>query len=299
VKVFVLAREKRKAGLRRCGDEAGLRYSIWRIISMHKENFMVKIFGAIPARFASQRFPGKPMALIAGVPMVVRVYRRALASGIFDALFAATDDERILALCREYDVPALMTRGDHKSGSDRVYEAACIAGQGADIIVNVQGDEPFLDPEALIRLVQPLRSFGGGEAAASVYARITEPADYGNPNVVKVVLDGGGRALYFSRANIPFSRDGGLPGHVGRHAWRHVGLYAYTLAALERFVRLPPGRLEEIECLEQLRLLENGIPIFMEEVAAPAPAVDTPADLAALEAMLANGELQVSDARPD
>jgi len=251
----------------------------------------LKIFGCIPARYASERFPGKPMVLIAGIPMVVRVYRRAFASGIFDALFVATDDERIGALCREYDVPALMTGRDHKSGSDRVYEAACIAGQDADIIVNVQGDEPLLDPESLLHLVRPLRALPSGSvAASSVYARITEPADYTNPNVVKVVLAADGRALYFSRANIPFywghGRDGGVP----EHAYRHIGLYAYTRAALERFVRLPASRLEEAESLEQLRLLENGIPIFMEEAAAPAPAVDTPADLAALEALLACGE---------
>jgi len=245
----------------------------------------MKIFGVIPARYASERFPGKPMTPIAGVPMVVRVYKRALASGIFGELVVATDDKRILALCRGHKIPALMTESDHISGSDRVYEAARLVGKDADIIVNVQGDEPLLDPEALICLVRPLRFLGSNnEAVASAYARITDSAEYNDNNVVKVVLSANGKALYFSRANIPCSLDGGMPEYV----YRHVGLYAYTRSALEHFVQLPPGRLEEVERLEQLRLLENGIPIFMEEIDIPAPAVDIPADVAVIEAMLAS-----------
>jgi len=242
------------------------------------------IFGVIPARYASERFPGKPLALIAGIPMVVRVYRRALASGIFDALVVATDDQRIRGLCQEYALPVLMTRADHRSGSDRVHEAALSEiGRDAEIIVNVQGDEPLLDPASLEALVRPLRALGGESlAAASLYARITAPEEYADPNVVKVVLGADGKALYFSRAPIPFMRGGGLP----ERAYRHIGLYAYTRAALGRFAHLPAGFLEKAESLEQLRLLENGIPLYMEEAAAPSPAVDTPADLARVEAVL-------------
>lgn len=236
------------------------------------------IFGVIPARYASTRFPGKPLVMLEGLPMVVRVYRRALRAGIFSGLVVASEDERIVTACREYDVPAVMTRADHPSGTDRVHEAATLeaAGREADIIVNVQGDEPLLDPEALTRLVKRLETVPQNQlAVASLYTRLQDQSQYHNPNVVKVVLDPRGRALYFSRAPIPFARDGGLPERV----WRHLGLYAYTRATLERFVQLPESFLERTERLEQLRLLENGIPFYMEEVAEASPAVDTPADL--------------------
>jgi 3-deoxy-manno-octulosonate cytidylyltransferase (CMP-KDO synthetase) len=239
-----------------------------------------KIVGVIPARYASTRFPGKPLALIRGVPMVVRVYRRALESGIFDALLVAADDERVSSLCHDYGVPVCMTRTDHSSGSDRVWEAA--SGQNADIIVNVQGDEPLLDPVSLRRLIEPLCDpEADAIAVSSVYAPILDPADYANPNVVKLVIAADGRALYFSRAPIPYAREG-LPEIV----FRHIGLYAYTRLALERFVHMPVSPLERMENLEQLRLLENGIPIFMRRVDASAHGVDTPEDLARIEALL-------------
>jgi len=239
-----------------------------------------KIAGVIPARYASTRFPGKPLALIKGVPMVVRVYRRALDSGIFDSLLVATDDERISALCRSHAIPVCATRADCASGSDRVWEAA--RDGDADIIVNVQGDEPLLDPASLCRLVEPLRDLPvNSVAASSLCTPLTDPADYANPNVVKLVIAADGRALYFSRAPIPCAR-----ADMPEIAFRHIGVYAYTRSALERFVRLPAGALERIEGLEQLRLLENGIPIYMREAAAPAPGVDTPEDLARVEALL-------------
>ena len=242
-----------------------------------------KITGVIPARYASARFPGKPLALIRGVPMVVRVYRRALDSGIFDSLIVATDDQRISSLCRDHAIPVCMTRADHASGSDRVWEAASGGDYvDADIIVNIQGDEPLLDPAVLRLLAEPLRDLDAGSiAASSVYAPLTDPADYSNPNVVKLVIAADGRALYFSRAPIPYVRTG-----IPETVFRHIGLYAYTRPALERFVRLPVSPLEKIEGLEQLRLLENGIPIFMRQAAGITHGVDTPDDLARIEALL-------------
>lgn len=243
------------------------------------------VFGVIPARYASQRFPGKPLAKIEGLPMVVRVYERAISSGIFDGLVVATEDERIVKACREHGVPAVITRADHPSGTDRVYEAAQLddIGRRAEILVNVQGDEPLVEPAALVRLITPLETVHHQAlAVASVYARLLDESEYGNPNVVKVVLDAAGRALYFSRAPVPFSRDGGLPERV----WRHLGLYAYTRAALARFVSLPESFLERTERLEQLRLLEDGVPYFMQEVLTAPPAVDTPEDLERVTALI-------------
>jgi len=247
------------------------------------------VFGVIPARYASVRFPGKPLAMIGDEPMVVRVYRRALSSGIFSGLVVATEDERIISVCREHAVPAVMTRADHPSGTDRVHEAAELeeAGREADIIVNVQGDEPLIDPAALVRLVKPLETVPqNAVAASSVCARLVDQAEYHNPNVVKVVLDSSGRALYFSRAPVPFARDGGLPERV----WRHIGLYAYTRPAIESFVRLPESFLERTERLEQLRLLENGVPFYMEEITGALPAVDTPEDLAHVIELIRRGK---------
>ncbi|WP_042423015.1 3-deoxy-manno-octulosonate cytidylyltransferase [Comamonas granuli] len=253
----------------------------------------------IPARMASSRLPDKPLADIAGLPMVVHVARRAAASGAQRTVVAA-DDARILAACDRHGVEAIATRSDHASGSDRLAEACCILGlDGEDVVVNVQGDEPLMDP-ALIGAVagllhaHPEASMG---TAAHPLASLQELA---NPNVVKVVCDARGLAHYFSRAPIPFARD-----HAGQPWWqggaaqahpalagfaplRHIGLYSYRAGFLRRFPELAQAPTEVIEALEQLRALWHGHRIAVHVTqAAPGPGVDTPEDLARVRALLA------------
>lgn len=226
------------------------------------------IAGVIPARWGSSRFPGKPLADIKGKPMVVRVFEQALRCPILDTLLVATDDPRIEAACREAGIPVAMTAAALPSGSDRVHAAL---GAGAyDIAVNIQGDEPLLRPEDLEILVGPLLSRFEEEAVATLVTPLADPQVAQSPHIVKTVCDGSGRALYFSRTAIPAGAGPFL---------RHLGLYAFTRPALARFVTLAPGTLELRERLEQLRLLENGIPVWTSTVPESGPAVDTPADL--------------------
>lgn len=227
-----------------------------------------RIAGVIPARWGSSRFPGKPLADIKGKPMVVRVYEQARRCTVLDTLLVATDDRRIEAACREGGIPAVMTATDLPSGSDRVH--AALAAEEYDIAVNIQGDEPLLRPEDLAVLVGPLLTRFAEEAVATLVAPLVDPQEVQSPHIVKTVCDASGRALYFSRSPIPAGAGPFL---------RHLGLYAFTRPALARFVTLGPGALEQRERLEQLRLLENGIPVWTSTVPGSGPAVDTPADL--------------------
>jgi 3-deoxy-manno-octulosonate cytidylyltransferase (CMP-KDO synthetase) len=232
----------------------------------------------IPARYASTRFPGKPLADIAGKPMVVRVCERAAASGA-RAVHVATDDERIAAAVRTHGHSALMTRPEHTPGTDRLAEAAALLGLKDDgIVVNVQGDEPLISPQLISRVAGSL-----GEASVSTACHaITGEASLADPNVVKVVLDAAGCALYFSRAQIPYPRSPG-----GRW-YRHAGIYGYRVGFLKRYAALPRSPLEETESLEQLRVLWHGyrIAVAVSETDI-APGVDTPQDLEAVRRMLA------------
>jgi 3-deoxy-manno-octulosonate cytidylyltransferase (CMP-KDO synthetase) len=232
----------------------------------------LQVVAVIPARFASTRFPGKPLADIDGRPMIEHVYRRAAASPAVSRVIVATDDLRIATRVAEFGGNVRLTRADHLTGTDRLAEVASTLD--ADIIVNVQGDEPLLDSRAIAEVVAPLSD--PSIPMATLYRRIENPAELGNPNVVKVVLDRAGFALYFSRAPIPHARNprGGWP-----PLYRHIGLYAYRRTALLVLASLEPTPLERTEALEQLRALEHGIRIKAVETAYDSIGVDTPEDL--------------------
>jgi len=245
----------------------------------------------IPARYASTRLPGKPLADIAGKPMVVRVAERAQASGAARVI-VATDDARVHDAVVAHGFAACMTRADHATGTDRLAEAAQQMGLADDeIIVNVQGDEPLLDA-ALIRGVAALLEARTDAAIATACHPIDNAAEAFNPNVVKVVLDAAGYALYFSRATIPWARDAfaanakALP--PGLPLYRHYGIYAYRVAFLRAFPALTPAPIENFEALEQLRALWHGYRIAVEITrGTPAPGIDTPEDLARLREIFA------------
>lgn len=245
----------------------------------------------IPARLASTRLPGKPLADLGGKPMVVRVAERAAQSGAMQVA-VATDHADIAAACREHGIAVHMTRADHPSGTDRIAEAAAAMALPADaVIVNVQGDEPLISP-ALIAATAALITDEVPMATAA--HPIGEIADIFNPNVVKVVLDRTGRALYFSRATIPWHRDAFaqtteiVP--AGYRPLRHIGLYAYGNRFLQAYPQLALSPLEQIEALEQLRVLWHGYPIAVHVTQeAPAAGVDTPEDLARVRAHFGQG----------
>jgi 3-deoxy-manno-octulosonate cytidylyltransferase (CMP-KDO synthetase) len=247
---------------------------------------------AIPARFAASRLPGKPLRLLAGEPLVLHVARRALAAGARE-VWVAADDTRIADALDGSGVRIAMTSTEHASGTDRLAECAGIAGWRDDtLVVNLQGDEPFA-PAAGIRAVAELLRASGAEMA-TLAAPIAEVETLFDPNAVKLVQGADGSALYFSRAPIPwprdaFARDRGVMPDGG--PWlRHIGIYAYRAGFLRRFAAMPPGRLEQIESLEQLRVLEAGFRIAATPTPAPfPPGVDTPEDLARAEARIAAG----------
>jgi 3-deoxy-manno-octulosonate cytidylyltransferase (CMP-KDO synthetase) len=251
----------------------------------------------IPARYASTRFPGKPLVLLAGKPMLQWVYENAARSGAREVL-VATDDARIAAAARAFGAPVAMTSASHESGTDRIAEAAATAGWGAeDIVVNLQGDEPLLPP-ALLRQVAGLLEADPGAGIATLATPVRSLAEYLDPNAVKVVAGEDGRALYFSRAPIPWHRDtapGGAPDHAG--ARRHIGLYAYRVGALQRLAALPAAALEMAEKLEQLRALANGLAIRVADaIERPGQDVNTPADLARAVAEIADRRATVGAA---
>jgi 3-deoxy-manno-octulosonate cytidylyltransferase (CMP-KDO synthetase) len=244
-------------------------------------NLPFQAVAVIPARFASSRFPGKALADLDGRPMIEHVYRRAARSRAVSRVIVATDDLRIAAAVRRFGGEARLTRVDHLSGTDRLAEVASTLE--CDVVVNVQGDEPLLDPVAIDEAVAPL-SDDGSLQIATLCRRITDPTELRNPNVVKIALDRAGFALYFSRAPIPHVRDsyGGLP-----PLYRHVGLYAYRRSALLVLAALEPTPLERVEALEQLRALEHGIRIKVVETSHDSIGVDTPDDLETVRRLLA------------
>jgi 3-deoxy-manno-octulosonate cytidylyltransferase (CMP-KDO synthetase) len=235
----------------------------------------------IPARLASTRLPNKPLADLGGKPMVVRVAERAAEAGA-ERIIVATDHEDIRAACAAHGVEVCMTRADHPSGTDRIAEVARALNLAPDaVVVNLQGDEPLIDPSLLAAAAARI---GAGVPMATCAHPLHDAADAFNPNVVKVVLDKAGRALYFSRATIPWHRDGfaqdqsALP--AGYVPLRHIGLYAYRNDFLQAYPQLEASPLEAIEALEQLRVLWHGYPIAVHVTdSAPAAGVDTPQDL--------------------
>ena len=251
----------------------------------------------IPARLSSSRLPGKPLADIGGLPMVVRVAQRAALAGAARCVVAG-DDESIVAACAQHGIEAILTRKDHASGSDRLAEACEQLGlSGDDVVVNVQGDEPLIDPQLIDAVAQLL--LARPEASMGTAAHPIETlADYRNPNVVKVVCDASGLASYFSRAPIPFSRDHADEawwktvtannGHAGFTPLRHIGIYSYKAGFLRDFPRLSAAPTEAMEQLEQLRALWHGHRIAVHITPdAPGAGVDTPEDLERVRALFA------------
>ena len=236
----------------------------------------------IPARLASSRLPDKPLADIAGKPMVVRVAERAASSKAARVVVAA-DSQSIVDACAAHGVQAVLTRDDHPSGSDRLAEASRLLGLADDdVVVNVQGDEPLIAPSLIDAVALLLEQRGDASMSTAAHA-IDDVAEFLNPNVVKAVLDGAGMALYFSRAPIPWWRDGfaaGVAQLPSPAPLRHIGIYGYRVGFLQQFPSLPQAPVEQCEALEQLRALWHGHRIAVHVTdQAPGPGVDTPADL--------------------
>ena len=256
----------------------------------------------IPARWASTRLPGKPLADICGKPMVVRVAERAIASGAARVV-VATDDRRIVDAAGAHGIAAVLTRADHPTGTDRLAEAATQLGlPREDIVVNVQGDEPLLEP-ALIRRIAELLAASPDASMATACHPIADLREAFNPNVVKVALDSRNYALYFSRATIPWARDAFAPAvrTLPRELplYRHYGLYAYRVDFLVRYPTLASAPIERFEALEQLRALWHGCRIVVEiTTGTPAPGVDTPADLEQARAVYAKLEASSVESDP-
>jgi len=227
----------------------------------------------IPARFASTRFPGKPLAKINGKSMVQRVYEQCKKCTQLDEVFVATEDERIVKAVEEFGGKALMTSSSHTTGTERIAEAA--KGLEADVVVNVQGDEPLINPKAIEQVISPFKD--SSIEMASLMKKLDNEKDLSNPNIVTVVVDKENFALYFSRSQIPFKREGNPT------FFKHLGIYAFTKKFLLKFASLQPTMLEKTECLEQLRALENGHRIKMVETEFDSVAVDVPEDIAKVE----------------
>lgn len=241
----------------------------------------IKVVVVIPARYLSTRLPGKPLVSLAGKPMIQRVYERVRLAQRVDRVIVATDDDRIAKAVEGFGGEARMTRADHRTGTERVAEVA--AREEAELFVNVQGDEPLLDPVAVDTAVASLREEPAA-SIATVATPIKTPADIMDPNVVKTVLDFDGNALYFSRAPVPWVRDTASKIQV-RHL-KHLGLYVFQRDALLEYPTLPQGELERSEQLEQLRWLENGWKIRVAEVEHDAVSVDVAEDVARVEKLL-------------
>jgi 3-deoxy-manno-octulosonate cytidylyltransferase (CMP-KDO synthetase) len=244
----------------------------------------VTAIGVIPARYASTRFPGKPLHPLLGRPMIQWVCERVARAKTLDEVLVATDDERIRDRVAAFGARVILTSNKHPSGTDRVGEAT--AGLDAELVVNIQGDEPLIDPADVDSVVQELITHPEADMATLAVPLLDEEA-FRDPSVVKVVTDGRGRALMFSRAPIPWHRDGSTAGQpVPKGALQHVGLYAYRREFLQRFCQWGPSPLEEIESLEQLRALEHGAHVRVALSENRPVGVDTPADAAAAEARL-------------
>jgi 3-deoxy-manno-octulosonate cytidylyltransferase (CMP-KDO synthetase) len=236
----------------------------------------LKFTVVIPARHASTRFPGKPLADLAGKPMVVRVCERAAKSGAA-AVHVATDDERIAAAVRRHGFAALMTRADHAAGTDRIAEAARkLRLRSRDVVVNLQGDEPLMPPRLIAQVARTLERRPAASMSTACHP-IHDAASLASPNVVKVAMDRAGYALYFSRSRIPYPREGDAP------CYRHAGIYAYRVGFLRKYAALKESPLEKAEALEQLRALWHGYRIAVTVSRSPVPpGVDTPEDLEAV-----------------
>ena len=243
-----------------------------------------KVLAIIPARYASTRFPGKIIASLAGKPLVAHTYARTCEARLVSDVVVATDDVRVVEALKPYDVRVVMTRADHPSGTDRIAEVA--ASMDAEIVVNVQGDEPLIDPNTIDAVVQSLLDQPEVQMATARH-RIVDPERITDPNVVKVVCNAKGHALYFSRCPIPYVRDGRESNPTCY--WQHIGLYGYRRYFLLRFARMEQTELEQLEKLEQLRALESGFPIAVVETKYESIGVDTPADLEQARARLETG----------
>ena len=252
---------------------------------MKEGDVIRRVLGIIPARYASTRFPGKPLHLIAGKPLIQRVVERCKLAQSLSEVIVATDDARIQDVAQTF-CRVEMTRADHPSGSDRIAEAA--ARCDCDAVVNIQGDEPLMDPGLIDAVAAALANNEMSTAATPV----KNPAEYENPNVVKVVVNTAGRALYFSRRTIPFVRDAASRSVSEQLAafpfLKHLGIYGYRRETLLRLVKFPISPLEAAEKLEQLRALENGIQIAVVRVGYDSVGVDTPEDAARVEKILLN-----------
>jgi 3-deoxy-manno-octulosonate cytidylyltransferase (CMP-KDO synthetase) len=243
----------------------------------------MKIVAIIPSRFGSTRFQGKPLASIAGKSMIQHVYETTAKADIVDRVAVATDDERIVEAVKQFGGEAVMTSETLRSGTDRVAEAAERLGlEMDDIIVNVQGDQPLMDPRCLDDVVAPLTA-DSALGICTLAFRIVDPREYDDPKDVKVVMDHRGDALYFSRAPVPFARDDGET----FDSYKHLGVYSYRRRFLESFRNLPTGRLESIEKLEQLRALEFGHRINVVVTPYDSPEVDLPSDIRRIERLIA------------
>ncbi|AVM54295.1 3-deoxy-manno-octulosonate cytidylyltransferase [Capnocytophaga sp. oral taxon 864] len=234
----------------------------------------MKLIAMIPARYGATRFPAKLMQDLCGKPVIVHTYERVADTRLFDEVYVVTDDDRIEEAIREVGGKVIRSKKEHNSGSDRLAEAS--RDLDVDIIVNVQGDEPFTDKENLQKVIDIFaKDLTKSIAVASLMERITDPDDIANPNNVKVVVNKFGEALYFSRNIIPFPRDP----NTKVSYYKHIGIYAYRKEALQQFTELPPSLLEETEKLEQLRYLENGFKIRLALTDIPTIGIDTPEDL--------------------
>ncbi len=237
----------------------------------------MKAIGVIPARYGSKRFPGKPLADILGKPMIQYVWERASKTKTLEEVIIATDDERILRKAKEFGAEAVLTSPSLSSGTERVAEA--VKDLDADIVVNIQGDEPLIEPRAIDEAIKSLIKDPKIPVATLAY-RMTKKEEIEDPNVVKVVFDKNNFALYFSRFPIPYSREHRLP------IYKHIGLYVYRKEFLAKLVQLEPSPLEKIEDLEQLRVLENGYRIKIVKTECDSIGVDTPEDLERVKALL-------------
>ena len=229
---------------------------------------------AIPARFGSSRFPGKVTALLAGKPVIEHVYEACLKTGLGPVVIA-TESQRVVEACKSFGAQAIVTSDTCQSGTDRIYEAT--QGRDESFIINVQGDEPFINPQTIIKIAELLRRDPSCDIATAVMAT-TEDTKIDNPNCVKAVLGKDMRALYFSRSRVPFKREPSAENKDFIY-WHHCGIYGYRKEALKRFVSLPQSPLEKIEKLEQLRALEDGMTIKCVQIEPAGPAIDTPDDL--------------------
>lgn len=248
-------------------------------------NSLPPCYGIIPTRYASSRFDGKPLALILGKPMIQHVYTRVCQCPHLQQVVLANDDERIFYVAESLAIPVLMTSPNHTCGTERVLEAARLLSVPDDgVVINIQGDEPALEPEILTALIAPFRS---PEVQVTTLARQISAQEAQDPNQVKVVMGKDNQALYFSRCPIPFAHDVREDGYHG-----HIGIYAFRMKTLEQFVALKNGALEKKEGLEQLRLLENNFPIHVVITTHKSHAVDRPEDIAIVEQIILTGKLQ-------